>query len=109
MSSQLFSDVRRIAATSLSMSDPSGLPLAEVDQGLRQSPAGLFLGETHGDEGRPTLVTAETEQSAANREVAYRDFIKTSERTPEYYQALEAFISLLFPDCTPPTTTPTEP
>jgi len=49
------------------------------------------------------MVTAETEQAAACRAVAYDEFIKTTEGTPEYYQALEGFILLLFPDCNPRT------
>lgn len=38
------------------------------------------------------------EQIAAHLEAAYTGFTRTTEGTPEYYQALEELISLLFPD-----------
>ena len=93
MSSLPLTDVRGNAAPAASMSDPCGLPLEEGGDGLCQNP---------GDEERPTM-GGETEQIAAYREVAYGEFMKTTEGTPEYYRALESFILLLFPECNPPT------
>ena len=104
MSSQPFSDVRVSMAPFLSMSDPCGLPLKEGNHDLRQTPIELISCEKPGDEARPTMVVAETEQAAADPVVAYGKFIKTTEGTPEYYQALEDFILLLFADRNPPTT-----
>ena len=46
----------------------------------------------------------ETKQAAAYQEGAYAEFVKATEGTPEYHQALEGILSLLFPDCKPPIT-----
>jgi hypothetical protein len=103
MSSQPFSDVRVSMAPSLSMSDPCGLPLKEGNHDLRQNPIELFSCEKPGDKELPTMVDAKTQQAATDPAVAYGKFTKTTEGTPEYYQALESFILLLFPECNPPT------
>jgi hypothetical protein len=42
-------------------------------------------------------------QAAACQEAAYEQVMKTPDGTPEYYQALEGFFSLLFPHCNPTT------
>jgi hypothetical protein len=44
--------------------------------------------------------------AAACQEAAYADVMKTPEGTPEHYQALEGFLSLLFPHWNPPITVP---
>jgi hypothetical protein len=104
MSSQQFSDVRGNTAPSVYICVTCGLPLEEGDHDVCQSPVEFVSCEKPGDEELPTMVAAETEQAAACREVAYGKFMKTTEGTPEYYQALEGFILLLFPDCNPPPT-----
>lgn len=103
MSSQPFSDVRGSTAPSLTMSDPRDLPLKEGNLALRQTPIELISCEKPGAEALPAMVDAETEQAATDPAVAYGNLTKTMEGTPEYYRALESFILLLFPDCTPPT------
>jgi len=104
MSSQPFSDVRGSTVPSLSMSDPCGLPLKEGSRDLSQIPIELFSSEKPGDEELPAIVNAETQQAATDPAVAYGKLIDTTEGTPEYYQALEDFILLLFADRNPPTT-----
>jgi len=104
MSSQPFSDVRGNTAPSVYICVTCGLPLEEGDHGLCLNPVEFVSCEKDGDEERPTMVAAETEQAPADVAVAYGEFIKTTEGTPEYYQALEGFILLLFPDCRPPAT-----
>ena len=110
MSSQPFSDVRGNTAASLSMSKSCGLPLTDGNHDLRQNPIELFSSEKPGDEELPAMVDAKTQQAATDPAVAYGKFMKTTEGTPEYYQTLEDFILLLFPDRNPPTTVlPEEP
>ena|ERR1035437_7355881 len=104
MSSQPFSDVRGNTAPPVYRCDTCGLSLGEGNHSQCQNPVALLSCEKRGDEERPTMVAAETEQAAADRAVAYGKFIKTTEGTSEYYQALEGFILLLFPDRSPPPT-----
>jgi hypothetical protein len=117
MSHQHFSDVmgrwfecdgkalrRGDSAPSLCLCDICGVPLEQGDHGQCQNLVELVSCEEHRDEGRRRIVAAEMEQAAAFQEAAYAECMKTTEGTPEYYQALEGFILLLFPDCNPPTT-----
>jgi hypothetical protein len=46
----------------------------------------------------------EMKQAAAYQEAAHGEFMKATEGTAEYHQALEGILSLLFPDCKPPIT-----
>ena len=49
-------------------------------------------------------MASEMKQAAACQEAAHAEFMKATEGTPEYHQALEGFLSLLFPDFQPPIT-----
>lgn len=104
MSSQPFSDVRGNTAASLSISDPCGLPLEEGSHDRYQNPIEFISCKKPEDKELAAMVGAETEQAAADPAVAYGKFIGTTEGSPEYYQALEDFILLLFADRNPPTT-----
>jgi len=87
---------------SVCVCDACGLPLEEGDHRQCKNPVELVSCEEHSGEERRSVVAAEMEQSTACQEAAYAEFMKTTEGTPECHQALEGFISLLFPDCNPP-------
>jgi hypothetical protein len=84
--------------------DTCGLPLEEGDHSQCQTLVELVSCLEHRDEDRRSIVAAEIKQAAAGQEAAYAELVKATEGTPEYYQALVGFLSLLFPDCKPPIT-----
>ena len=83
--------------------DTCGLPWEESDHNQCQSPIELVTCPEHRDVGRRSIVATEMKQAAACQEAAYEQVMKTPDGTPEYYQALEGFFSLLFPHCNPTT------
>jgi len=89
---------------SVCICDTCGLPLEEGDHGRCQKFVELVSCPEHRDEERRSLVAAEMQQVAACQEAAYAEFMKAMEGTPEYYHALEGFLSRLFPDSQPPIT-----
>ena len=89
---------------SVCVCETCGLPLEEGDHTRCKNPVKLVSSGEHSGEERRSIVAAKMEQSTACQEAAYAEFMRRMEGTPEYYQALEGFILLLFPDCNPPTT-----
>ncbi len=81
-----------------------GLPLEEGDHSQCQNFVELIICSEHRDEERRSNVADEMKQSAAFQEAAYAGLVKATEGTPEYYQALEGFLLLLFPAWEPPVT-----
>jgi hypothetical protein len=89
---------------SVCICDACGLPLEEGDHSQCQTLVELVSCLEHRDEDRRSIVAAEIKQAAAGQEAAYAELVKATEGTPEYYQALEGLLLLLFPDCKPPIT-----
>lgn len=89
---------------SVCLCDTCGLPLGEGDHDQCQNPVDFVSCPEHRDVGRRNIVANEMKQAAACQEAAYAEVMRTPEGTPEYYQALEGFFSLLFPHCNPPIT-----
>jgi hypothetical protein len=84
---------------SVCVCDTCGLPLEQGDHSRCENLVELLACPAHRDGERGRTLAAEMEQAVARQEAAYAEFMKTTEGTPQYHQALEDFMLLLFPDC----------
>jgi hypothetical protein len=84
---------------SVCVCDTCGLPLEQGDHSRCKNLVELLACPAHPDGERGRTLAAKMEQAVAHQEAAYAEFMKTTEGTPQYHQALEDFLLLLFPDC----------
>ena len=61
-------------------------------------PASSSLGAERMGEERRVMESTESKQTTVHLEAAYSELTQATRETPEYSQALIAFLSLLFPD-----------
>ena len=83
---------------SVCVCDTCGLPLEEGDHSQCKNRVKFVSCPAHRNSERRRMVLTEMDQASTSQKAAYAEFMKTRKGTLEHYQALESFISLLFPE-----------